>query len=52
MNKCHKFRIFLYVCVWNVFSMQDINVWNIWMNEFFMISITKLWDAKFVIYAS
>jgi hypothetical protein len=39
------------MCVSNVFSMDDINVWNIQMNEFCMISITKLWDAKFVIYA-
>jgi hypothetical protein len=31
MNKqmSHKFHIFLYICVINVFSMHDIIVWNV-----------------------
>jgi hypothetical protein len=38
------------IYVSNVFSMHDINVsmYESWMNEFCIISITKLWNVKFV----
>jgi hypothetical protein len=30
----HEFHIFLWICVSNVFSMDNINAWNLWiMNE-------------------
>jgi len=46
----HKFHIF-YKFVCQMCSQCMISVrekYKLWMNEFCMISITKLWDVKFV----
>jgi hypothetical protein len=45
----HKFCIFLNIHVSNVFSMHDIKyeMYKLWMNKFYTISIIKLWNVKF-----
>jgi hypothetical protein len=52
LNKCHTNFTSSYKFVWNMFSMHDISTWNIQImnDKFCMISIIKLWDAKFLIF--
>ncbi len=44
----HKFCIFLEIHLSYVFSMYEI--YELWMNKFCTISITKSWNVKFVMF--
>jgi len=52
MNECHviftSYKIVFQMCFQYIISM--CKMYKLWMNKFCTISITKLWDSKFVMY--